>query len=287
MTKLTRKKNKDSINIPSTTGHKWDGNIEEYNTPAPRWWLIVWIITIIWSFGYFLFFPTLPNEDLEKSNKWTSRSQLQKQLNIATKKQEKYITAIKNLSLTQIQHNPEIFKFAITGGKSLFKENCAACHGTGAQGGNGFPNLNDDDWLWGGSLADIYQTIKYGIRNEHEKSRKNNMPKFGLDEILTIQEIEDVTNYILSINHKSKNSNGKKIFQNQCAVCHGKNAKGNHELGSPNLTDAIWLYGKEKEDIIKTIYYSRNGAMPYWKGRLSDEKIKQLVIYVHSLGGGE
>jgi cytochrome c oxidase cbb3-type subunit III len=280
---------KEKSKNPATTGHKWDDNIEEYNTPAPRWWLITWLITIIWSLIYFLFFPTLPNEDLEKSKKWTSYSQLEKELNKADEDKRKYLDFIKESSLEEIKNNPKIFKFAISGGKSLFKENCAACHGTGAQGGNGFPNLNDDDWLWGGSLADIYQTIQYGIRSKHPKTRNNNMPKFGLDEILTMDEIEEVTNYVLSLSNKNieYNSKGKEIFHNQCSVCHGKNAKGNQELGAPNLTDAIWLYGKEKEDIIKTIYYSRNGVMTAWIDRLSDEQIKQLTIYTHSLGGGE
>ena len=273
---------------PTTTGHKWDDNIEEYNTPAPRWWLITWLLCIIWAFGYFAFFPTLPNENIEKSNKWTSKSQLQNDLKKAKDKQKKYIDIIKQSSLTEIKNNSEIFRFSIAGGETYFKQNCAACHGSGAQGSKGFPNLNDDDWLWGGSLDQIYYTIKYGIRNNHDKSHKNDMPKFGLDEILTVQEIENTVEYILSMSDKNYKTNkiGKKIFKNQCAACHGPNAKGNQELGAPDLTDAIWLYGKDKKDLFKTIYYSQNGVMPSWINRISDEKIKQLTIYIHSLGGG-
>ena len=282
-------KNNKNQKLPLTTGHKWDDNIEEYNTPAPRWWLITWLICIIWAIIYSFFYPTLPTENRKTSKKWSSESQLEESIINAKDKQKKYLKIIENSSLEEIKKNLEIFKFSLAGGEANFKENCAACHGVGAGGGNGFPNLIDDAWLWGGSLHDIYQTIKYGIRSAHQKTRSSKMPRFGLDEILTMEEIKNVADHVLSLSDKTikTNSKGADIFQNQCAICHGKNGKGDKTVGAPNLTDFIWLYGKKKQDIIKTIFYARNGVMPAWVDRLSDLQIKQLTIYTHSLGGGE
>jgi cytochrome c oxidase cbb3-type subunit 3 len=179
-------------------------------------------------------------------------------------------------------------EFAINGGRAAFKENCAACHGSGAQGAKGFPNLNDDDWLWGGKIEDIYQTIRFGIRSAHEKTRSNQMPAFGMDKVLKRDEIEATVEYVLSLSGKAeKNLLGEKIFKANCVACHGADGKGMRSMGAPNLTDAIWLYGGKKDDIFFTIYYARNGVMPYWVGRLDDNTIKQLALYVHSLGGGE
>lgn len=273
-----------------TTGHKWDG-ISEYNIGAPRWWLIVWVICIIWAIIYWFFYPTWPvlGGNTKGSLQWTQHKALKdSQAEIELRKQENN-EKIKKLSLKDIQQDPKLLEFALNGGKAAFKENCAACHGTGAQGGVGFPNLNDDDWLWGGTLQDIYITLLYGIRSGHDKARVNMMPSFGLDKVLNREEIAHTANYVMSLSHEDifEDKVGKKIFMANCVACHGKNAKGNMELGAPNLTDKIWLYGGTKEDIIHTITYSRAGVMPYWSSRLSDETIKQLTLYVHALGGGQ
>ena len=192
----------------------------------------------------------------------------------------------------QISKDPELMEFALNGGSIAFKENCAACHGTGAQGAKGYPNLNDDDWLWGGKIEDIHTTIKYGIRSGHDKARENQMSAFGLDKILNKHEIEEVVGYVMSLTDKSSghgkgHGKGKAIFKENCASCHGPYGKGNRELGAPNLSDAIWLYGKDKEDVTHSVTYARAGVMPYWIERLDEQTIKQLAIYVHSLGGGE
>jgi cytochrome c oxidase cbb3-type subunit 3 len=281
-----RKNKKQEI---KTTGHEWDG-ISEYNVPAPRWWLIVWLICIVWAFGYWIFYPTWPSKDgnTKGSLNWTQQSQLaESQLEISAKR-DVYLDEIAKLDFAQIQKNPELMEFAINGGRAAFKENCAACHGTGAQGYKGFPNLNDDDWLWGGKVTDIYQTLLYGIRSAHDKARFNQMPSFGLDKILKKDEIEAAAEYVMSLSDNSiHNAQGEAIFKANCVACHGSNGKGNKALGAPNLSDAIWLYGGKKEDLLFTIYYARAGVMPYWTGRLSDPTIKQLSLYVHSLGGGE
>lgn len=273
-----------------TTGHSWDG-ISEYNIPAPRWWLIVWIICIIWAVIYWFFYPTWPTKDgnTKGSLNWSQQSQLDESQAKIDAIRSQYLEKIKKLNFKEIQKDKGLMEFALNGGRAAFKENCAACHGAGAQGFKGFPNLNDDDWLWGGKVEDIYQTLNYGIRSGHEKARVNQMPAFGMDKVLSKQQIEDVAKHVMSLSNKdlAKNKNGAQIFAENCVACHGSQGKGNQELGAPNLTDKIWLYGGKKEDIIFTINYSRNGVMPYWSSRLDDATIKQLALYVHSLGGGQ
>lgn len=283
------KTQKNSGKKIETTGHDWDG-ISEYNIPAPRWWLIVWIICIIWSVGYWIFYPTWPifGGNSKGVLNWSQQSQLDESQAEIDKIRATHLTKISKMNFAQIQKDPQLMEFALNGGRVAFKENCAACHGSGAQGAKGFPNLNDDDWLWGGKIDEIYQTIRFGIRSAHDKTRSNQMPAFGLDKVLKKDEIEAVTEYVLSLSNKGENNaKGAAIFKANCVACHGANAKGNPALGAPNLTDAIWLYGDKKEDIEFTIHYARNGVMPYWIGRLDDNTIKQLALYVHSLGGGE
>ncbi len=287
-------KSKKTSNVPSITGHKWDG-IGEYDVPAPRWWLIVWLICIIWAVVYWFFYPTWPTTSGNSKGilGWSQQSQLaDSQLEIDEKKKIP-LEKISKLTLEEIQKNPELMEFALNGGRVAFKENCAACHGTGAAGSKGFPNLNDDDWLWGGKVTDIYQTIKFGIRSAHDKTRSNQMPSFGLDKVLKKDEIEAVAEYVLSLSNKASQDSGTRIlegektFKANCVACHKAGGVGDRSLGAPNLADAIWLYGGTKEDILFTTHYARNGVMPYWIGRLDDNTIKQLSLYVHSLGGGE
>lgn len=286
---MIKKDEKTQKEAPKTTGHEWDG-ISEYNIPAPRWWLIVWIICIIWAFGYWIFYPTWPVADgnTKGSLNWSQQSQLDESQKEISAKRDVFLDKIVKSDFEQIQKDPELMEFAINGGRAAFKENCAACHGTGAQGAKGFPNLNDDDWLWGGKIEDIYQTIRFGIRSSHDKTRFSQMPAFGLDKVLKKEEIENVAEYVMSLSDKSlHNSKGEEIFKANCVACHGADDKGSRAVGAPNLADAIWLYGGTKEDIEFTVTYSRAGVMPYWIGRLDDNTIKQLTLYVHSLGGGE
>ncbi len=281
--------NNDKNNNKKTTGHQWDG-ISEYNIPAPRWWLIVWIITIIWSIGYWVFYPTWPIKGGNSKGvlNWSEQSQLAESQEEISAKKVVFLEKISKSNFTQIQKDPQLMEFVLNGGRAAFKENCAACHGTGAQGSKGFPNLNDDDWLWGGKINDIYQTIKYGIRSSHDQTRLSQMPSFGLDKILKKEEIIAVVDHVMFLSGKAeKNPIGEKIFKDNCASCHGIAGKGSHSFGAPNLSDAIWLYGNSKEDITFTVTYAHAGVMPYWIGRLDDNTIKQLAIYVHSLGGGE
>jgi len=204
-------------------------------------------------------------------------------------RQASYLDKFHGASFETIQNDPELYAFAVAGGASAFKDNCATCHGTGGAGGKGYPNLNDDDWLWGGTVADIDQTIRYGVRSGHEQTRLSQMPAFGKDGFLTKEQVGNVTDYVLSLNKAGVDAahKGYQIFQDNCVSCHGADGKGGREFGAPNLTDAIWLYGGERASVYETVYSARSGVMPFWTGRLDENTIRQLAVYVHSLGGGE
>ncbi len=291
---MADKKEKDAISGVDTTGHEWDG-IKELNNPAPRWWLWVFFICCIWAIGYWVVYPawpTLSGEGERGGTKgkwnWTEYKKLTAEQAEITSRRGKFAEQIKQNSLEDIQKDPQLYAFAVAGGRTLFRENCAACHGTGAAGGNGYPNLNDDDWLWGGDLASIYHTIRVGIRSSHADTRSSMMPAFGKDGLLNKQQISDVADYVLSFSGKaSANEAGATVFKENCTACHGESGEGNREMGAPNLADAIWLYGGNKSSIVMQVNNPRHGIMPTWENRLPDETIKQLSIYVHSLGGGE
>lgn len=285
------KKEIDKLSGVETTGHEWDG-LKELNNPLPRWWVWVFIISIIWSIGYWIVYPAWPT--LSGSTKGTSgRTQfveLAESQQEIIERQQHYLSAFEKASLQDIMKDPQLYAFAIAGGKSAFKDNCATCHGTGAAGGHGYPNLNDDDWLWGGKIEEIYETLLYGIRSGHDDTRYSQMPAFGKDKFLSRDEINHVIDYVLTLSGGEVTPNyqaGQEIFESQCASCHGVDGKGNKDFGAPNLADKIWLYGKDRETIYETIYYSRQGVMPAWINRLDENTIKQLTIYLHELGGGE
>lgn len=285
-----QKKDIDQISGVETTGHEWDG-LKELNNPTPRWWLWVFFVTIVWSVGYWVVYPAWPT--LEGNTKgafhWTQFEKLKQEQDEITLRQSHYFEKFNSADFSQIMNDPELYAFASAGGAAAFKNNCATCHGTGAAGGKGYPNLNDDDWLWGGKVEDIYQTLLYGIRSPHEDTRTSMMPAFGKDGLLTSDQISTMVNYVTKLSSQEDLTShpGYTIFQNKCSSCHGPDAKGGREFGAPNLADDIWLYGSDKTALRKTIYYGRSGVMPYWKGRLDDATLRQLTVYIHSLGGGE
>ena len=287
----------DSVTGRSTTGHEWDG-LKELNTPLPKWWLYTFYVSILASIVYYFFFPAWPilSPDGWRATAgalgYTQRATVASELRAEAAKRAPFLNAIARESFAQIQTDPKLLEVAQAGGRIAFKENCAPCHGTGAQGGKGFPNLNDDDWLWGGKVEDIHTTLLYGIRwDQDADTRVSAMPAFGKDGILSAEQINDVTDFVLSLSKHKHNPAGAKrgaaIFAEQCVACHSETGKGNREFGAPNLTDAIWLYGSKRADIVYTITNARNGRMPAWRARLDPATIKQLALYVHSLGGGE
>ncbi len=284
----------DAATGQSTTGHEWDG-IRELNTPLPRWWLGIFYATIIWSLGYWVIYPAWPllTDATKGVIGYASRQEIEDDLAIMRKDRAALASGLADASLEQIKADPALFRVAMAQGKAAFGDNCAACHGVGGSGGKGYPNLNDDEWLWGGSLAAIQTTLQHGIRVAgNNDTRVSQMPAFGRDGMLKKDEISAVANHVrelagLSTQPKADLALGRKLFAENCAACHGPAGKGNQELGAPNLTDAISLYGMDLASVTETITNSRNGVMPAWGQRLDPTTIKALTVYVHSLGGGQ
>jgi len=279
---------KDAISGEDTTGHEWDG-VKELNTPLPTWWVYTFWATIVFAVVYCALYPSWPwiNGHTSGLLGYSSRTTLTRELDEQTKARSAFVDRIRTASFEDIRKDPELFNFALAGGRSAFQNNCTQCHGSGGAGSKGFPNLADDDWLWGGELDQIYQTIQHGIRNTDEKSRQTMMPRFGVDGLLTAAQVGAVTDYVLSLSgHGKANAEGAKIFVEQCVSCHLADGKGNQEMGAPNLTDGIWLYGGDRDSLYNTIFYARNGSMPAWSQRLDEATLKMLALYVHTLGGG-
>jgi len=283
----------DRISGTETTGHEWDG-IKELNTPLPRWWLWTFYATVIWSLGYVIAYPAWP---LISSNTkgllgYSSRADLTREMAAAEADKAEITARIAQADVAEIAADEELSRFAIASGRSLFKVYCSQCHGSGAQGAAGYPNLNDDDWIWGGSIDAIFATITHGVRyGADPDTRVSEMPAFGRDGILTGEEIDAVGNYVLALagreHDAAKAETGATVYADNCAACHGETGKGNPEVGAPNIADAIWLYSDKPADVIAQIGAPRHGVMPAWGSRLGDTKVKELAVYVHSLGGGE
>jgi cytochrome c oxidase cbb3-type subunit 3 len=275
-----------------TTGHDWDG-LKELNNPLPKWWLYLFYACIAWAVGYWVLYPAWPGISgythgiLGHSNRDDALADVAS-LAAARDAQAKDIAT---LPFDQIRTNPALLQFALANGKAAFALNCTPCHGAGATGAPGYPNLQDDDWLWGGKVDNIYQTIRYGIRSTSDKTRGELMPAFGKDGILKKDEINDVADYVVSLSNPGYQApglaHGKQLFTDNCVPCHGENAKGIQDMGTPNLTDKIWLYSGTKEGIVAQITSPKLGVMPTWEGKLDPITIKSLAIYVHDLGGGQ
>ncbi len=286
----------DDVTGTATTGHEWDG-IRELETPMPRWWLWTLYLTIIWAVGYWVLYPAWPllSDNTRGVLAYSSRASVAVELEALNKQRAVMAAGLETASLDQIKASADLFRIAVARGKAAFGDNCSGCHGLGGGGAKGgYPNLNDDDWIWGGSLDQIHTTLLHGIRwSTSSETRISMMPAFGLkDALLKPAEIDAVANYVRSLSNLpteagAKLDQGKELFAANCAACHGEAGKGNQELGAPNLTDPIWLYGSDIKSITETIKYSRAGVMPAWKDRLDPVTIKAITVYVHSLGGGQ
>lgn len=282
---------------PDTTGHVWDG-IEEYNNPLPKWWLWTFYATIIWGIGYTIAYPAWPL--IEKATpgflSYSTRAEVAEDIAAVDAANENLNMQLASIDLTTLPDNPELQNYAVQGGRALFAANCSQCHGSGAAGGEGYPNLLDDDWLWGGDIDTIAYTVSHGIRNEQSPdAHYSEMPAFG--EILAPEEIGTVVQYVKSISGQEHDAAaaaaGEELFLDQCSACHMENGMGEPSLGAPNLTDAIWLYGGDEDSLTETITYSRFGVMPAWAEEyrpgtgLTQAEVNAVAAYVHQLGGGQ
>lgn len=289
---MSAKKPVDEISGTETTGHEWDG-IRELNTPLPRWWLWVFYATIVWSVGYWVLYPSWPTLTGYLPGVLNHSQRADVDTAVKALKSDRAVIGkqLSGSTLQQIEADPNLFQFAREAGRSAFGDNCATCHGSGGQGFKGYPNLNDDVWIWGGTLDEIKKTIAFGVRSTHADTRVSMMPAFGNDGILQPQQIRDLTEYVLQISRQPANAaaaqRATQLYVDNCASCHGDDGKGKRELGAPDLTDKEWLYGGSKAEIKLQIETGKVGVMPNWGSRLDPMTIDALAVYVHSLGGGE
>ncbi|MBI1365594.1 MAG: cytochrome-c oxidase, cbb3-type subunit III [Alphaproteobacteria bacterium] len=276
-----------------TTGHEWDG-IKELNNPLPRWWLLVFYGTIAVSIVYWILMPSWPGITgyAKGLRNYSERDRVENEVaEFNAKRAQTMNRLLAAPSIADIEKDPDLLQYTLAAGGSIFGDNCATCHGAGGQGAPGFPNLNDDDWLWGGSFSEIEQTIRYGVRSGNPKAHVNVMQAYGKDGVFKPDQISDLVEYVVSLSGREADpaavARAAPLFAGTCAACHGPDGKGNQSLGAPNLTDDIWLYGGDRKTIRQTLMYGRGGVMPAWADRLSEEQITALAVYVHSLGGGQ
>ena len=288
MTKTPPKQEGD----PNTTGHSWDG-IEEFDNPMPRWWLWCFYLTIIWGVAYTIAYPAWPLVSSATSGLlgYSTRGEVAEEIAAVETANEGINARLASVELTEIAADAELNTYATSAGAAVFRTWCTQCHGSGAAGFVGYPNLLDDDWLWGGDIENIHATISHGIRNEDDDdARYSEMPAFG--DILEPEEITSVVNYVMDLSgatplDASQVSAGSEVYLDNCSACHGEEGLGDRDLGAPNLADAIWLYGGDYDTLMETVTYSRYGVMPPWTQRLSEAEIRAVSVYVHQLGGGE
>ena len=274
-----------------TTGHSWDG-IEEYNKPLPRWWVWVFYLTIIWGIWYTIAYPAWPmlTGATEGYKGYSTRAEVAADIAAVDEANAAINAKLVATDLTEISSDDELNTYAANAGRAVFLTWCAQCHGSGAAGAKGYPNLLDDDWLWGGDIEAIHESVSNGIRNEQsDMARYSEMPAFG--DMLEESEIDQVVNYIMSLSGAPQDAlmvdAGAVVFEDNCSSCHAEDATGDIFQGAPNLKDAIWLFGGDFETIKATVTDSRFGVMPAWEGRLSEAEIRAVSAYVHQLGGGE
>ena len=281
----------DALTGTDTTGHTWDG-IKELNNPLPRWWLWTFYITIVWGIGYTIAYPAWPmlSQATQGALGFSTRAEVAADITRFENANAEISARLAAADLNTLAEDEELSRFATSAGAAVFRNNCSQCHGSGAAGAVGYPNLLDDDWLWGGDFENITYTIRHGIRNEEDwDARWSEMTAF--DDILSNDEVDQVVQYVRLISGQDHDATlaaeGEAVFLDNCAACHGDAGTGDRDLGAPNLTDAIWLYGGSEETLEATVRFARFGVMPPWGERLTEAEIKAVTAYVHQLGGGE
>ena len=254
----------------NTTGHVWDEDLRELNNPLPRWWMWLFVLTIVFAVAYLVLYPGLGSAAGQL--KWSSAAQLRDEQASSRALSAPLYAGFAAMPVAALAHDPQ----AMAVGERLFANNCAACHGADARGSKGFPNLADADWLWGGSPERINETITLG--------RQGMMPPIAAA-VGTADDVKNVANYVLTLSGGPDNLQaqlGRSKFV-VCAACHGPNGKGNPALGTPNLTDNIWLHGRGEAAIIAMVTQGKTSVMPAHAGRLTPEQIHVLTAYVWGL----
>lgn len=282
----------DELSGIDTTGHEWDG-IKELNNPLPKWWVYTFYVTVVWAVLYWIAMPAIPliSGYTQGVLGYSQRQVVADQIAEAKAARSVFDEQLMSMPIEEARNNPEMLSYALAAAEASFGDNCATCHGTGAQGFPGYPNLNDDDWIWGGTLEEIQQTIRYGIRSEEEETRFTIMPAFLAEGLLQANEVRDLVEYVLSLSGEEHNeeqaARAVQIYEDNCASCHMSDGAGDKFLGAPNLSDKIWLIGKDRDTLYQSIGNMKPSVMPAWHKRLDEATIRSLAIYVHSLGGGE
>lgn len=287
-----RKGARKLVEVPST-GHSWDG-IEEYDNPLPRWWLWSFYATIIWGLAYIVAYPAIPLVTGATQGLWGGnyRSDVAAEIQRVNDANAPIKARLVETPLEDIAADPELANYTANAGAAIFRTWCAQCHGSGAGGGKGYPSLLDNDWLWGGTLDEVYATIQHGIRDPKDgDTRYSEMPRFGADQMLDKAQIGQVVNHVLALGSQphdaAKAAEGAAVFADNCASCHAEDGTGDRAQGAPDLTDAVWLYGSNPATLTRIVHDGPFGVMPAWSGRLSEADIRAVAAYVHGLGGGE
>ena len=281
----------DQLSGVETTGHEWDG-IKELNNPLPRWWLWTFYATIVWAIGYTILYPAWPlvSSATQGVLGYSSRAELHQEIDSVQTARAGLNEALATTELSDILADDALRNFAIAGGAAAYRVNCSQCHGTGAQGGEGYPNLNDDNWIWGGTIEELHHTIAHGVRDQGDfDTRMSEMPAFG--GMMSRREIAETAAFVASLSREPENPDlfdaGAEHYENFCAACHGVGGEGDRLMGAPSLDNPIWLYGGSEADLAAQIAQPRHGVMPGWSDRLGDLTVRKLAVVVHSRGGGE
>lgn len=275
----------------------FDG-IRELDSSPPRVWTVVYLTTFLAALWLLVAYPSLPwfSHGGEQGRVgvlgWTSRASLGADAERAAEQRPPVQVRFAAASYGEIEADPELRAYAVAAGAAAFGTNCAGCHGRDGRGNLGFPNLADRDWLWGGTAEAIEETLKVGIRwPGHDATRLSQMPAFGRLGALDRAQVADMAQYVLGLSGSPHDATAAEraapLYEQNCVSCHGEKGEGNKEVGAPNLTDQVWLYGGSAAAIRETIHASRAGVMPVFGGRLDDDTIRKLVVYVRGLGGGE
>lgn len=285
---------RDPVTGQLTTGHEWNG-IEELDTPIPRVVLFFLAASTLFAVIYWLLMPAWPLG-------WTytkgllgndQRQIVARQVQDAASERAGWTARIANTSFAEIAADPALMRHVRDTGRTLFGDNCAVCHGSDGKGGPGFPNLAAGSWLWGGTPEAIAETIRVGINGTSRQTRAAQMMAFGRDGMLNREQVSNIVAYVLSLSGQPLSEAeqvrvpvGKEVFAATCVACHGEDGKGRHDLGGPDLTDANWIYGGDRQSVFNSVQYGRQGHMPSWEGRLSPTEIKLLALYVGTMGEG-